>query len=233
MKDQQTERKEKPQISDAAYEPQEKAAKLPKIYPNAPETEENPAEKRKGTISIGTAAAMCTACLILGLALGMVSSLNNSQPAAEMIRFSVGTLPSAESVNSQEQADTGEIAAAEEGCVYLGIAGQTVSANASDYYSHFQDVSITEGILVTAIEEKSPAAEGGLQRGDIIFRMNGKTLNSEEMLSFMLAEIQPGDNIFLRVLREGKPMEIRLIPMEKGESGEPGFTEFASLYTVW
>jgi S1-C subfamily serine protease len=62
------------------------------------------------------------------------------------------------------------------------------------------EVDAGEGVLVSAVEPGSAAAETGLVRGDIILAVDGETVNDLFELQAVLAETAPGDTAELTVL---------------------------------
>jgi len=89
-------------------------------------------------------------------------------------------------------------------------------------------VSETNGALVTDTIEGSPAAEAGIQRGDVIVEIDGKEVEDSTRLRNMVAATEPGTTINVKIMRDGKPMTI---PVTIGtlESEEPGKTVLTSL----
>ncbi len=80
-----------------------------------------------------------------------------------------------------------------------------------------EDLSVDEGVLidssredVPAIFPDSPAAEAGLQAGDVIVAVDGEAVNAENDLSEHVLKRSPGDTISLRVLRGDEPQEIEV-----------------------
>lgn len=63
-----------------------------------------------------------------------------------------------------------------------------------------------EGALVTEVLSGSPAATAGLQKGDVITSINGKSVNSVN-LSGAVQTFKPGDKVKLAYARDGKAME--------------------------
>src|SRR4051794_31051395 len=57
----------------------------------------------------------------------------------------------------------------------------------------------------------SPAAEGGLQAGDIITAVNGTTLDATHPLDMVTSQSAPGDSIKLDVLRDGKTTTLTVV----------------------
>ncbi|CAN5791678.1 Do family serine endopeptidase [soil metagenome] len=65
-----------------------------------------------------------------------------------------------------------------------------------------------EGALVGHVEPEGPAEQGGLQHGDIVVGLNGDAIAEPRDLTFAVAELQPGDEAVLRVLRAGEEQDI-------------------------
>jgi S1-C subfamily serine protease len=59
------------------------------------------------------------------------------------------------------------------------------------------------GAVITDVAPGSPAANAGLQRNDIITRVEGKVLDSESALAAALANHKPGDKVTFTVNRGG------------------------------
>lgn len=66
--------------------------------------------------------------------------------------------------------------------------------------SVLQDGESDNGVLVAGVEEGSPAAQAGIQRGDILVRLDGQELTSAKDLLAGLTGKQPNDSIELAAL---------------------------------
>ena len=68
------------------------------------------------------------------------------------------------------------------------------------------------GIRVVNVAEDGPAAQGGLQTGDMIVSANKTRVSSDEDLSAAMKDLTAGDKLELAVLRRGRevPLEITL-----------------------
>lgn len=66
------------------------------------------------------------------------------------------------------------------------------------------------GELVQTVEDTSPAGRAGLKSGDILTRVNGKDVTSEQTVSFLVANLQPGSVVPVEVLRDGKRVAINV-----------------------
>ena len=76
---------------------------------------------------------------------------------------------------------------------YLGIQGQTVT---SSYSLRF---GIPVGVYINAVSEGSPAELAGLKKGDIIVKINGRSINTTEDLQTILDYTRAGTTITVTV----------------------------------
>ncbi len=65
------------------------------------------------------------------------------------------------------------------------------------------------GIMVTGMAEHGPAAEAGLQTGDIILAINGTAATDGRTSMNQVARTRPGDLASLQILRAGQPLTLR------------------------
>ena len=70
---------------------------------------------------------------------------------------------------------------------------------------------IRADVLIAEVGDDSPAAAVGLQSGDLIHRVNGETIRSFESFA-NLVRSGGGNSLTLRVLRDGKALEVSLAP---------------------
>ena len=78
---------------------------------------------------------------------------------------------------------------------YLGIQGSDVSAEVSELYG------VPSGVVVAEIVENGPAAEAGIQKGDIITEFDGRTISSMEQLQQTLEYYAAGEEVDVTVQR--------------------------------
>ncbi len=83
---------------------------------------------------------------------------------------------------------------------WLGVGIQPLTAELANKFG----VSESEGVLVNEVFDKDPAAKAGIQPGDIITKVDGKTVDTPNMLSRLIASIEPGVNASVEILRDGK-----------------------------
>ncbi len=77
-----------------------------------------------------------------------------------------------------------------------------------------QTVDNTAGVLISAVEPGSPAAEAGLVRGDIILNVNSVAVNNLFDLQNALSEVEPGETVELTVVHGD---ETRTLTAELGD----------------
>jgi len=61
-----------------------------------------------------------------------------------------------------------------------------------------------------AVVKDSPADKAGIKEGDVILKINGDEINQDKPLIGLLGKYQPGDEVTLRVLRDGKEMDVKV-----------------------
>lgn len=71
----------------------------------------------------------------------------------------------------------------------------------------------TAGAVVLTVVEQGPAAEAGLQAGDLLTAIDGEEVDGPQALVDAIASRQPGDTVVLTVTREGEddPIEIEAV----------------------
>jgi S1-C subfamily serine protease len=71
-------------------------------------------------------------------------------------------------------------------------------------------VNAQNGVVVGAVVQGSPAAQAGLQAGDVITAVDGQQLTDESALGELLSQHQPGDTVSLTVLRRGQQQNLQV-----------------------
>ncbi|UCD49569.1 MAG: trypsin-like peptidase domain-containing protein [Phycisphaerales bacterium] len=100
---------------------------------------------------------------------------------------------------------------------YTGLRLQALK----DFHSNtFVDVAL--GVLITGVEENSPAAEAGIRAGDILQRIDGQVVEGTyaEMLPAIwcrLADLRIGTPVSLELQRGSETFQATITPEEKGQ----------------
>ena len=66
----------------------------------------------------------------------------------------------------------------------------------------------SSGVFVQSVTAGGPAAKAGMQASDIIVGINGQALKDGDQLVQTISAAQPGTTVALKVLRDGKPVEV-------------------------
>jgi S1-C subfamily serine protease len=89
---------------------------------------------------------------------------------------------------------------------FLGIQGITVDAAVAELYG----VEEREGAVVAAVEPGSPAAEAGLQEGDVIRAIGEEPVESMEELAARIQAADVGTTTTVTVVRDGEESTIEV-----------------------
>ncbi len=89
---------------------------------------------------------------------------------------------------------------------YLGIVPQSVTADVAQIYG------MPEGVFVSSMEQGTPAANGGMLRGDIIVKLDGNRLSTANELRELLEYYAAGETVEIIVKRnvDGEYVDIVL-----------------------
>lgn len=82
---------------------------------------------------------------------------------------------------------------------YLGLLPQDVTPAIAEQLG----LKTPQGALVASVSENTPAAQAGIQNGDVIVEFNGRPVESADSLRNMVAETAPGSNVKLKLIRDG------------------------------
>ncbi|MBW1616834.1 MAG: Do family serine endopeptidase [Deltaproteobacteria bacterium] len=83
---------------------------------------------------------------------------------------------------------------------WTGIIVQDIDFETAQYFG----ISKNDGVLIKAVEKKSPAFKTGIKEGDIIKKIGGNSVSSIVDYTSFIKEYSAGDNIKLEILRNKK-----------------------------
>jgi serine protease Do len=89
---------------------------------------------------------------------------------------------------------------------YLGISMNDVTPENASFFN-LPDAS---GAIVSQVTPDSPASRAGLETGDVLRELNGKTMVNGSALQVAITQIAPGNTIELGILRNGKPETVKV-----------------------
>ena len=105
------------------------------------------------------------------------------------------------------------------GSSYLGVQTEEVTR---ENFSKF-GLREVRGVAVEKVMENSPAAQAGLQDGDVIVRFNGEEVTSARTLTRLISEVAPDHQARVTLLRGGSEREITVTVGKRPEFRfEPG-----------
>jgi S1-C subfamily serine protease len=94
----------------------------------------------------------------------------------------------------------------------IGVEAQTVPVHRR--LVRFYDLEKDTGVMVLAIEARSPAERAGLTAGDVIVGLAGLPVAGIDDLYRLLAEAPPGTPISITILRRTEKIELAIVPRE-------------------
>jgi serine protease Do len=80
---------------------------------------------------------------------------------------------------------------------WIGIEYEPLDKSTADYLG----LSSTNGILIRGVYRNSPASKGGLQPGDVVVKVNGKTIKNDEDFQSITENMKIGDKLTVIVQR--------------------------------
>ena len=88
---------------------------------------------------------------------------------------------------------------------WIGVEPQNLSKELSESLGL---PSNTAGVVLSGVLEGGPAARGGVKPGDVLIAVNGNPTKDVRGLLNGIAQISPGNQAKLTVLRKGKELEL-------------------------
>jgi serine protease Do len=69
---------------------------------------------------------------------------------------------------------------------------------------------VSQGVLISDVKPGAPAARAGVKRGDVVVKIDGRTVTSSGAFRNQVASLGAGRNAALEVYRDGKPQTINV-----------------------
>ena len=67
-----------------------------------------------------------------------------------------------------------------------------------------------QGVVIAQVEAGSPAAQAGLQAGDVVTKINGSAVENVRDFARYIGESKPGTQLQLEFWREGRSQNIEM-----------------------
>ena len=111
---------------------------------------------------------------------------------------------------------------------YLGIMVQDITPG----ISKAMNLKDLKGVLVGDVSPEGPAKRSGVQRGDVILEVNGKTMDDSRQLRNTISMMDPTATVNLKLVRNGSPTDVTVklgeLPTDKEQAkAEQGSSEKA------
>jgi len=90
---------------------------------------------------------------------------------------------------------------------WIGVAIQNLTPELAKQFNLSED----KGVLIGDVVEDGPADKAGLQRGDVIIEFDGKKIEDPNQLRNKVAVTEPGQEIEVKIIREGKNLIKKII----------------------
>src|SRR5262249_25174674 len=86
----------------------------------------------------------------------------------------------------------------------LGIEYQELGDQLARYFK------VEKGVLVTSVDEDSPAAKSGMKAGDVIMKFDGRAIEDAEDLRKEVRDAESGADVTVTVERDGRPVDLKV-----------------------
>lgn len=106
---------------------------------------------------------------------------------------------------------------------YIGVYLKELNRELSEYFG----VKEGKGLLVSRVEEGSPAEESGIQVGDVIVRVDGKRVENNETLVRLIHRKEKGEEIAVELIRNKKKKTVK-VKIQEGEKQEGEIFKFSN-----
>ncbi|MEL7217211.1 MAG: Do family serine endopeptidase [Pseudomonadota bacterium] len=88
---------------------------------------------------------------------------------------------------------------------FLGVGLDSMSDDLADSLG----LPRNRGEIIQNVQDDSAADAAGLRAGDIVTKVNGKDVTSEQTVSFLVANLEPGAVVPIEILRDGQRQTVR------------------------
>ena len=132
-----------------------------------------------------------------GSLVGMNAAILSRSGGSQGIGFAIPTSMAMRIVASLKE--TGSVQRA-----YLGVLPQPVDQSMADYYG----MDRPRGVLITHVNEDTPAERAGLMDGDIILSVDGREISNPSMLRNVISLSEVGREVDLAIVRDGEEKNV-------------------------
>ena len=98
---------------------------------------------------------------------------------------------------------------------WIGVEPQDLNAELAETFNIKPDAVKAGGVIITGVLQNGPAAQAGVQPGDVITAVKGKAVGNVSQLLTAVAALKPGTPAPLTVIRGGNQSEIPVTPGQR------------------
>lgn len=106
---------------------------------------------------------------------------------------------------------------------WLGVGIQNVDKDLAESFGLKKPI----GALITHVEADSPAANAGIEAGDIILEFDGQAVETSDQLPAIVGLVKPDTSVAVKVIRNGKHKTLKVKVGVLGGNGSGNTTEAA------
>lgn len=132
-----------------------------------------------------------------GRVIGINSKILSTSGGSNGLSFSIPIDLAMDVVNQIK--DTGRVRRG-----YLGVSYQEVSYELAKSFG----LDRSQGALITVVSPESPADKAGIKTGDIVLKVDKKSIKNSAELPFIIGRYRPNDEAKLYVVRQGKKLSL-------------------------
>ena len=100
---------------------------------------------------------------------------------------------------------------------WIGVEPQELNAELAETFN----VKVKNGVIITGVLQNGPAAQAGIQPGDVVVAVGGKAVSTVAELLSAVAGLKPGMAAPMSVLRREGKTEIAVTPSKRPRPGIP------------
>jgi len=95
---------------------------------------------------------------------------------------------------------------------WIGVEPQELNTELAETFNIKPAALKNGGVIITGVLQNGPAAQAGIQPGDVITAVNGKSVSNVSQLLTAVAALKPGTPAPLTVLRQDRQTDIAVTP---------------------
>ncbi len=177
----------------------------PTAVPVAPVAPPSPPPERRGGILLPTWVAILVAVLLIG-GLGFA------------IGYATGDNDGADSANASSSQVTPNGGTSDEGNSGLPNGNGQSAAQIAFLGVELESAADNGGARITNVRDDSPAADAGLQSGDVVTKIGDTTVSDDDDLIRAVRARDPGDDVTVTYTRDGNSEETQVTLGDRSEA---------------